>query len=289
MRTWFITGTSTGFGKLLTLDLLAAGERVVATARKVHDLAVLTAVAGDVGNRLITLPLDVTDDTRVKAAIHEAIGMTAGIDVLVNNAGYGYMAPQEEGNLDEIRAMFDVNVFGLIAVTQAMLPHFRERGAGMIVNLSSIGGRAATPRGGFYQSTKWAVECLSQAVFLEGSRYGLKVRVIEPGAYDTDFGTRSIRVHPAVADGTSAYQPWFHEWLEASSHIFKYGRQDPLEVVRALRESVDRPDGFLRVPVGRDTADYLAIRDNQSDEEYFATMRSYGYGLSPEQPFPHGE
>lgn len=285
-RSWFITGCSTGFGRLLTLACLEAGETVAATARKEADLDALAAEAAALPGKLHCFPCDVTQPDQVTAAAGAALTYMGGVDVLVNNAGFGYMATQEEGDLAEIEAMYAVNVFGLIRVTQAFLPHFRERRAGMIVNLSSVAGRLAAPRGGFYQSTKWAVEALSQSLFLETSRFGLKVRVIEPGAYATDFGSRSIRIHPALQDGTSPYAPLFEEWLASARKIFPATAQDPQEVIRAIRECVELPVGFLRVPVGRDTETFLEMREEVSDVEYFTRLRSIGWGLGPEEPHP---
>ncbi|HYE77830.1 MAG TPA: SDR family oxidoreductase [bacterium] len=282
MRTWFITGCSTGFGRLLTLACLDRGDMVMATARRQEDLDALSAEAREKPGKLHTAAVDVTSEDDARVAVEDLLTYEGRLDVLVNNAGYGYMATQEEGDLAEIKAMYEVNVFGLIRTTQAVLPHFRTGGGGTIVNLSSVAGRLGLPRGGFYQSTKWAVECLSQSVFFETSRYGVKVRVIEPGAYDTDFGSRSIRIQESLKDGTSPYLEQADAWLKAAQYIFNTPKQDPIEVVAAILGSVDRPEGFLRVPVGRDTLAFLALRETKTDEEYLGTMRSFGYGLGPQ-------
>ena len=284
MRTWFITGTSTGFGRLLTLSALEDGDTVFATARRRDDLDKLVEDARDKSGTLHTGILDVTKKEHARAAAANAVNEMGHIDILVNNAGYGYMGIQEEGDLDEIKKMYEVNVFGLIAVTQAIVPHMRKAGSGTVVNLSSVAGRLAAPRGGFYQSTKWAVEALSQSLFFEMSRFGIKVRVIEPGAYDTDFGTRSIKVQESLQDGTSAYMEVAKEWTAAAQTFFKYGRQDPMEVIDAIKQSLDADDGILRVPVGRDTLDFLAVRDSKGDEEYFAAMKEMGWGRGPDDP-----
>src|SRR5688572_4148726 len=162
-RTWFITGCSSGFGRLLAERAFGLGDNVVATARSaqsLHDLGETDE------RRILRLPLDVRDRAQIDAGVAAARARFGEIDILVNNAGYGYFATQEEGDLDEVRQMFDTNVFGPISMTQAVIPAMRERRRGTIVNLSSISGRIATPRGGFYQASKWAVEALSESLYL---------------------------------------------------------------------------------------------------------------------------
>jgi len=187
-KVWFITGASTGFGRLLAEYLCEIGATVVATARNVDKLSDLTTrYAGNV----IVLQLDVTKAESIKGAVKDALAHVGHIDVLVNNAGYGVTGAIEEVSEDEYMPMFETNVFGLIQLTQALLPQFRERRSGNIVNLSSIGGLIGMPGWGFYNATKFAVEGFSQALAAELEPLGVHVTVVEPGAFRTDFLGRS--------------------------------------------------------------------------------------------------
>jgi NAD(P)-dependent dehydrogenase (short-subunit alcohol dehydrogenase family) len=186
---WFITGCSTGFGRELAGLLLTQGARVVATARDVAKLADL--VEGHAETAL-ALPLDVTDPAAVANAARQAEAKFGRIDVLVNNAGYGYLAAIEEGEDAPVRAMFETNVFGLVAMTKAVLPGMRARRHGHIVNLSSIGGLVSFAASGYYHATKFAVEGLSGSLAIELAPLNIKVTLVEPGPFRTDFAGRSI-------------------------------------------------------------------------------------------------
>ena len=185
---WFITGCSSGFGRELAKVALARGWRVVVTARNPLDAEDI--VAGCDGRALL-LPLDVTDSVQVDAAVTEAIARFGRIDVLVNNAGIGYFAAIEEGEDAAIRRMFEINVFGLTRLTQAVLPIMRRQRSGHIVNFSSIGGLCAYPALGFYNATKFAVEGLSEALAKEAAPLGIKVLLVEPSGFRTDWAGRS--------------------------------------------------------------------------------------------------
>ena len=190
-RVWFITGSSTGFGRVLAEILLKQGERVAVTARNPDQIQDLVAGYKDTG---LALALDVTQPEQITAAVAGAEKFFGRIDVLVNNAGYGYLASIEEGEEEEIRAMFEANVFGLAAVTKAVLPGMRARRAGHIVNLSSIGGLVANPSVGYYAATKFGVEALSEALAKEVEPLGIRVIAIEPGPFRTDWAGRSLKV-----------------------------------------------------------------------------------------------
>jgi NAD(P)-dependent dehydrogenase (short-subunit alcohol dehydrogenase family) len=183
---WFVTGCSTGFGRELTKQLLARGASVVVTAR---DPISLSAFAG-MENALV-LRLDVTKPVEIAAAVHAAEARFGRIDVLVNNAGIGYFAAVEEGADAEIRRMFDINLFGLAAVTCAVLPGMRKRRQGFIVNFSSIGGLRSFPAIGWYNATKFAVEGLSEALWQEVNPLGIQVMLVEPSGFRTDWAGRS--------------------------------------------------------------------------------------------------
>ncbi len=275
-KTWFITGCSTGFGRLLTQRCLDEGHNVAATARDASKMEGFKAVRD---GQLLALPLDVTSGAQVTSAVEAARKKFGHVDVLVNNAGYGYFATQEESDLDEVRRMFETNVLGLARVTSAVLPLLRAQGGGTVVNLSSIGGRMATPRGGFYQATKWGVEAMSEALYFETCSFGIKVVVIEPGAYETDFGPRSAKSSPKLTDPGSPYAELYPKWTEMSGHVF-VPRQDPKEVVDAIWNAVKSEEPFVRVPVGRDAVDLVSQREKRTSAEYIQYLHERaGYGV----------
>ncbi|MEH3104094.1 MAG: oxidoreductase [Sphingomonas phyllosphaerae] len=187
---WFITGCSTGFGRELAKLVLARGWRVVATAR---DAARVADLASGHDDRLLALALDVTDASAITAAVKVAEDRFGRVDVLVNNAGYGYQSSVEEGEEHEIRAQFDANVFGLFAMTRAVLPGMRARRQGAIVNITSVAGLVGFPSSGYYAASKHAVEGFSDALAAEVAPLGISVTCVEPGPFRTDWAGRSLR------------------------------------------------------------------------------------------------
>jgi NAD(P)-dependent dehydrogenase (short-subunit alcohol dehydrogenase family) len=190
---WFITGCSSGFGREFARAALAHGFRVVATAREVRKLDDL--IAGHEA-RALPLALDVTNAEQIKRAISQAENAFGRIDVLVNNAGYGYMAAVEEGEDKDIRAIFETNFFGMAAMIRAVLPGMRARRHGSIVNIASVGGIIGLPGSGYYAATKFAVEGLSESLAWEVEPLGIRVLLVEPGPFRTDWAGRSLRQSP---------------------------------------------------------------------------------------------
>ncbi len=187
---WFITGCSTGFGRELAKLVVERGWRVVATAR---DASRVADLADGHERRVLPLALDVTDTRAIAGAVRAAEEKFGRIDVLVNNAGYGYQSSIEEGEDGEIRAQFDANVFGLFAMTRAVLPGMRERGLGAIVNITSVAGLVGFPSSGYYAASKHAVEGFSDALVAEVEPLGISVTCVEPGPFRTDWAGRSLR------------------------------------------------------------------------------------------------
>jgi NAD(P)-dependent dehydrogenase (short-subunit alcohol dehydrogenase family) len=184
MTVWFITGASRGFGLEIAREALSRGDQVVATAR---DPRVITSALGAAGESLLAVELDVHRPDHVGAAVDAAVSTFGRIDALVNNAGRGLVGAVEEVSDQEARAAFDVNVFGLLDVTRAVLPHMRAQRSGLVVNFSSVGGFVAWPGWGVYCATKFAVEAISEALGHELAPLGIKVTAIEPGPFRTDF------------------------------------------------------------------------------------------------------
>jgi NAD(P)-dependent dehydrogenase (short-subunit alcohol dehydrogenase family) len=189
MATWLITGCSTGLGRALAQAVLARGHNAVVTARDVTTVEDIAAASPDTS---LALPLDVTDRAQITSAVEQAKARFGGIDVLVNNAGYGYRAAVEEADDADIRQLFDTNVFGTVDMIKAVLPDMRAQRSGSIVNISSIGARIKPAGSGYYSATKAALEGLSGSLQKEVQPLGISVTVVEPGAFRTDFAGRSL-------------------------------------------------------------------------------------------------
>jgi NAD(P)-dependent dehydrogenase (short-subunit alcohol dehydrogenase family) len=191
---WFITGCSTGFGRELAKLVIARGWRAVVTAR---DSAKVADLAEGAADRVLALALDVTNSSQISRVVSETSKQFGRIDVLVNNAGYGYQSSIEEGEEDKIRAQFDANVFGLFALTRAVLPLMRAQRAGHVLNVTSVAGFVGFPASGYYAATKHAVEGFSDALSAEAGPLGIKVTCIEPGPFRTDWAGRSLIQTPS--------------------------------------------------------------------------------------------
>ncbi len=243
---WFITGCSTGLGRALAEHLLGRGERVAMTAR---DTAQLEPLSDKYGDLALPLRLDLTDAPSVEASVAAAEARFGHIDVLVNNAGYGYLAAIEEGDDAEVRALFETNVFGLLAVTRRVLPGMRARRSGHIVNISSIGGLVAFAATGYYHATKFAVEALSESLALEVKPLGIQVTIVEPGGFRTDWAGRSLAESKTLIDDYSETAGKRRAATRASS-----GKQagDPARAAAAIVEAVKADAPPLRLLLGRD-------------------------------------
>jgi NAD(P)-dependent dehydrogenase (short-subunit alcohol dehydrogenase family) len=203
-KVWFITGTSRGFGREWAIAALERGDRVAATARRTDSLDDLVEQYGDA---ILPLALDVTDKAAVESAVQQAVDTFGRIDVAINNAGYGHFGFVEEVSEEELRAQLETNLFGAVWVTQAVLPTMRAQGSGHIIQVSSIGGISAFPLVGAYHASKWALEGISQSLAQEVAGFGVKVTLIEPGGFSTDWAGPSAKHSeelPAYADYRTA-------------------------------------------------------------------------------------
>ncbi len=258
-RVWFITGSSTGFGRELAEQVLERGEKVVATARNVADVEDLVEKYPETAR---AVKLDVTKADEIKSSVESAINEFGKIDVLVNNAGYGLGGGIEEPSEEQIRRQFETNVFGVIHLMREVLPIMREQKRGHILNLSSIGGFRSGPSIGYYTATKFALEALSEALSKEVEHLGIKVTLIEPGGFRTDFAGRSFeQPENRIADYTTS---------ERIDKIGDYdGKQDgdPVKAVKAMIKVVDAENPPLRLPLGADAVKGMeekmeAVRQN---------------------------
>ena len=251
---WFITGCSTGFGRELARQALERGFRVVLTAR---DPATLQEFATAYPETALALALDVTKKTEIERAIRASERAFGAIDVLVNNAGYGYYAPIEEGDETAVRTMFETNFFGLVALTQAVLPSMRTRRSGFIVNISSVGGLVAHPGSGYYAATKFAVEAVSEALSKEVAPLGIKVLLVEPGPFRTRFinnaqGDLNVRI-PDYAATVGVRR----SAVQAAS-----GKQpgDPARGAAAIISAVLSPSPPLRLVLGAQALGHIRAK-----------------------------
>jgi NADP-dependent 3-hydroxy acid dehydrogenase YdfG len=263
-RTWFITGASTGFGRMLAEEVLKSGGKVIATARNLDKVTDLEAKYPGAAK---ALALDVTDVGQVDSAVTQAYAQFGQVDVLVNNAGYGVAGAIEEVSEAEFMPMFETNVFGLLQVTRAFLPHLRKQRSGHILNLSSIGGVVAGPGIGMYNATKFAVEGISEALAAEVAPLGIRVTIIEPGPFRTDFlGRSGVVAKTRLADYDSTAGSMRKYFAEND------GKQkgDPLRAVQAMMQVVESPNPPLRLLLGASAAQRLRAKLDNWEKEIAA-------------------
>ena len=240
-KIWFITGASRGFGRVWTEAALQRGDKVAATARQLASLADLPATYGA---NVLTLELDVTNPAQVQAAVAQAHAHFGRLDVVLNNAGYSLVGTIEEANLDDVRAVYETNVFGTLAVIQAALPFLRAQGSGHILGVSSGLGHYTLPVIGYYCSTKWAFEALHESLAAEVASFGIKVTIIEPGAYATEFGSpESLR----FAAGLEEYTDFKNQFFAGLRSL---ERGDPAATPGAIFAVVDAKQPPLRLFLG---------------------------------------
>ncbi|MGW4302987.1 SDR family oxidoreductase [Streptomyces sp. NPDC004646] len=260
--TWFITGTSSGFGRLLTERLLARGDRVAATLRRPEALDGLRAEYGD---RLWTAHLDVTDTDEVRRVVGEAFRDLGRIDVVVNNAGYGVLASVEEASDEQIRRVVDTNLIGSVQVIRAVLPHLRAQGGGRVLQVSTAGGQTTYPGLGYYHASKWGIEGFCETAAREIAPFGVALTIVEPGATPTNFATSIDTAPPldAYADTPAG----------ATRQAVAEGRfplpNSAEKIADAMIDLVDSGATPLRLPLGPDTYDdvHEALADRLAEHE----------------------
>lgn len=261
MRTWFITGASRGFGILIAEQALRSGDAVIATARNPQDI---TDRLGDQPN-LLAVRLDVTREDEAHQAVAAGIKRFGRIDVLINNAGFGVLGAVEETSASETERLFATNVFGLLNVTRAVLPHMRAQRSGRVINISSIGGYQAYMGWGVYGSTKFAVEGITEALHQELAPLGIHATVVEPGFFRTDFLDEQSLIKTALVlpdyDETVGKMRVF---AEAANHAQP---GDPLKFAEAILALVNAPNPPLRMALGSDTVARIEAKNRLVAQE----------------------
>jgi short-subunit dehydrogenase len=269
MKTILITGASTGIGKATAKHFIDKGWNVIATMRTPENEKELKN-----GSNVLLSRLDVLDIDTINSTVEAGIEKFGKIDVLVNNAGYGAYGPLETFPRENIIRQFNTNVIGLIDVTRAVLPHFRENRSGVIVNISSIGGRMTFPLGSLYHGTKFAVEGISEALQYELDHIGVKVKIVEPGAIATDFAGRSFDFQNNEA--VTEYQPIVQGLMKGFETILSDDTKisSPDLVASVIHEAVTDGRNQLRYTAGEDAIQFMDMRKKMDDESFINAVKS---------------
>jgi NAD(P)-dependent dehydrogenase (short-subunit alcohol dehydrogenase family) len=262
-KTIFITGASTGIGRAAVVHFREQGWNVAATMRTPSGHPELAS------DKVRTMALDVTDPTTIRPALDQALQAFGSIDVLVNNAGYGAFGPFEAASNEQIERQYATNVTGLMFVTREFLPHFRERKSGVIINISSVGGRATFPFYSLYHGSKWAVEGFSESLNFELAPFGIRVKLVEPGSIKTDFTTRSLDV--IKKDGLDAYDALMRKFQEAWGA--SRSSASPEMVAQVIYQAATDGTDQLRYIAGDDAKMIIEMRAKVSQEDYYAMIR----------------
>jgi NADP-dependent 3-hydroxy acid dehydrogenase YdfG len=272
-KVWFITGASRGFGRVWAEAALQRGDRVVATARNVASIAALKEKYGD---NALTLELDVTKPEQVKAAVTRAHAHFGRLDVIFNNAGYSLVGTIEEAKADEVRAMYDTNIFGTLSVIQAALPLLRQQGGGHIIGTSSSLGHVTLPVIGYYCSSKWAFEAIHESLAEEVKDFNIKVTIVEPGAYATEFGSQESLKFTAGLDVYTDYKANFFDRLRSME------RGDPNATPEAIFSVVDAENPPLRLFLGSNSLPWVrgAYAERLATWEKWETVSNAAQGVS---------
>jgi NADP-dependent 3-hydroxy acid dehydrogenase YdfG len=269
-KTILITGASSGIGKETAKLFQSKGWNVVATMRRPENETELAAL-----DNILVTRLDVQDLPSIENAVNEGIAKFGQIDVVLNNAGYGAYGPLEAFSREKIIRQFDTNVIGLLDVTKALLPHFRANKNGLIINVSSIGGRMGFPLGALYHGTKFAVEGITEALNYEVNQFGGRVKIIEPGAIATDFAGRSIDI--SNDESMAEYQPMLGKVLTAVEAMFQ--NASPASVVaNVIYEAATDGTDRLRYAAGEDAKAIIGAREQNGDKEFIAGIKAQ-FGL----------
>jgi NAD(P)-dependent dehydrogenase (short-subunit alcohol dehydrogenase family) len=256
-RVWFITGSTSGFGRALVDEVRSRGERVVATARRPEALSDLE------GDDVLAVGLDVTREEQIEPALDAAVARFGRVDVLVNNAGIGFVGGLEEMSLGDLRDVMETMFFGPAALTRAVLPRMREQRSGHLVQISSMGGQITAPGYSAYCAAKFALEALSEAVAAEVAPFGVRVLIVEPGSFRTGLLGQSLRAAPSL-------EPYAETVGATRAYIEREdGRQagDPAKAAKAIVTALDSEEPPLRLALGADAVDAISAKHEQLRDE----------------------
>lgn len=283
-RIWFITGAANGLGRDITEEALSRGDKVVATARRPNELDDLAARHGDA---ILPLALDVRDEKAVTEAVEQAITRFGRLDVVVNNAGYATMMPFEDMPADSFKDQMDTNFYGTVFVTRAVLPHLHRQRSGHILQISSVGGRMATPGLSAYQAAKWAVGGFSGVIAAEVAHLGIQMTVVEPGGMSTNWAARAMDDAPAVSPDYEASVGALRQMRRDGT--IKLTTSDPKRVATILADLAGHKNAPVKLLIGSDAFDNaIRVEDERraSDKQWEAVSRSSNADAAGFEPLP---
>jgi NAD(P)-dependent dehydrogenase (short-subunit alcohol dehydrogenase family) len=267
MQTIFITGASSGFGKETSKLFHSKGWNVIATMRSPENEHELTQL-----ENVLVVGLDVQDENSIDAAVQKGIAAFGKIDALLNNAGYAVMGVFETATQQQIQDQFDVNVFGMMRTTKAILPHMRANSEGVIVNISSVAGRVGLPFASIYESSKFAVEGFSEALHFEVGNLGIRVKIIEPGSSPTNFGNARKSTGNEIAD----YNPFLARFFENyPKKTAQCKTATPQKVAETIYNAVTDKTDKLRYVIGEDCQLFVDTKDQNSEEDYIRSIQAF--------------
>jgi NAD(P)-dependent dehydrogenase (short-subunit alcohol dehydrogenase family) len=260
-KVWLVTGSASGLGREIAEAVLASGDRLLATAR---DPQRLTDLVDRYGKHVSTAPLDVADETAAKAAVARAVDVFGRLDVLVNNAGYGDTAPFEQVSSERFRALIETNFFGVVSTTRAVLPIMRKQKSGCILQISSVGGRLATPGAAAYHAAKWAVGGFTESIALEVAPFGVKVCALEPGGMRTNWGNRA---HAHIPILLPEYEPSVGAHLKGLETYWGHETGDPAKVAQVIVELARKELLPAHLLLGSDAVQYARISEEKREAD----------------------
>jgi len=260
-KVWLVTGSASGLGREIAEAVLASGDRLLATARDPHRL---TDLVDHYGKQASTAPLDVADETAAKAAVARAVDVFGRLDVLVNNAGYGDTAPFEQVSSERFRALIETTFFGVVSMTRAVLPIMRKQKSGCILQISSVGGRLATPGGAAYHAAKWAVGGFTESIALEVAPFGVKVCALEPGGMRTNWGNRANADIPILLP---EYEPSVGAHIKSLETYWGHEAGDPARVAQVIVQLAGKEALPAHLLLGSDAVQYARLAEEKRESD----------------------
>jgi NAD(P)-dependent dehydrogenase (short-subunit alcohol dehydrogenase family) len=260
-KIWLVTGSASGLGREIAEAVLASGDRLLATARDPQRLSDLVERYGE---QVSTAPLDVADEAAAKAAVAKAIDIFGRLDVLVNNAGYGDTAPFEQVSSERFRALIETNFFGVVSMTRAAIPTMRQQKSGCILQISSVGGRLATPGSASYHAAKWAVGGFTEAVALEVASFGVRVCALEPGGMRTNWGNRAVADVPILLP---EYEPSVGALVRTLATYWGHETSDPAKVAQVILHLATKEQLPPHLLLGSDALRYARAAEDKRESD----------------------